>query len=151
MVKRRSHSEGSVPDGRALNRELVKAGFAWWYRRYAPDNEPLKQLEAEARQAKRGLWADPHPVPPWQWRVKRKSPREYREPRAPATTSSTFDPAQYVGQGNRYNCSDFTSQAQAQAVLRADPTDPNRLDGDKDGMACEGNRGPYDRELVLVR
>ncbi len=151
MVKRRSHGEGSVPDGRALNRELVTAGFAWWYRRYAPDNEPLKQLEAEARQAKRGLWADPHPVPPWQWRVKRKSPSEYREPRPPATTSGTFDPTQYVGQGNRYNCSDFTSQAQAQSVLRADPTDPNRLDGDKDGMACEGNRGPYDRELVLAQ
>ncbi len=28
----------------------------------------LKQLEAEARQAKRGLWADPSPVPPWEWR-----------------------------------------------------------------------------------
>ncbi|MEE8290789.1 MAG: excalibur calcium-binding domain-containing protein [Candidatus Tectomicrobia bacterium] len=134
-----------------MNRELVKAGFAWWYRKYAPDNAALEQLEAEARQAKRGLWADPKPVPPWQWRVKRKSPREYREPRTPATTGSTFDATQYIGQGNRYNCSDFTSQAQAQAVLRADPTDPNRLDGDKDGMACEGNRGPYDRELVLVR
>ncbi len=50
------------------NRELVKAGFAWWYRRYAPDDETLKQLEAEARAAKRGLWADPHVVPPWEWR-----------------------------------------------------------------------------------
>ena len=99
---------------------------------------------------RRGLWADPNPIPPWQWRVKRKSPRDYREPRTPATTSSVFDPTHYVGQGNRYNCSDFTSQAQAQSVLRADPTDPNRLDGDKDGIACEGNRGPYDREPVLV-
>ncbi len=56
-----------LPDGRSLNRELVKAGFAWWYRRYAPEDDTLKQLEQEARQAKRGLWADPHPVPPWQW------------------------------------------------------------------------------------
>ncbi len=67
MVKRPSHSEGSVPDGRALNRELVKAGFAWWYRRYAPEDERLKQLEAEARAAKRGLWVDANPVPPWEW------------------------------------------------------------------------------------
>jgi len=138
------------PDGRVLNHELVKAGFAWWYRRYAPDDDTLVQLEQEARDAKRGLWVDPHPVPPWQWRVKGKSPRDYRELRAPATTSRTFDASKYVGQGNRYNCADFTSQAQAQSVLRADPTDPNRLDGDKDGIACEGNRGPYDREPVLV-
>ena len=134
-----------------MNHELVKAGFAWWYQKYAPDDETLKQLEHEAREAKRGLWGDPNPIPPWQWRVKRKSPREYREPRPPATTSSTFDPTQYVGQGNRYNCKDFNSQANAQAVLRADPSDPNRLDGDGNRIACEGNRGPYDRELVLVR
>ena len=57
-----------LPDGRSLNKELVKAGFAWWYRRYAPEDETLKQLEAEAMEAKRGLWADPEPVPPWEWR-----------------------------------------------------------------------------------
>ncbi len=60
-----------LPDGRVLNQELVKAGFAWWYRRYAPDDEILKQLEHEARGAKRGLWADPHAVPPWEWRGRR--------------------------------------------------------------------------------
>ncbi len=54
-----------MPDGRMLNRELVKAGFAWWYRKYAPDDETLAQLEREARGARRGLWADPHAVPPW--------------------------------------------------------------------------------------
>ncbi len=61
-----------LPDGRVLNRELVKAGFAWWYRRYAPDDETLAQLEREARGAQRGLWADPHAVPPWEWRIMRK-------------------------------------------------------------------------------
>ena len=57
-----------LPDGRSLNQELVKAGMAWWYRPYAPNDTTLAQLEAEARTAKRGLWADAHPVPPWQWR-----------------------------------------------------------------------------------
>ncbi len=57
-----------LPDGRSLNHELVKAGFAWWYRKYAPEDDTLKQLEEEARQAKRGLWVDPHAVPPWEWR-----------------------------------------------------------------------------------
>ena len=137
-----------LPDGRNLNHELVRAGFAWWYRKYAPEDETLKQLEQEARAAKRGLWVDAKPIPPWQWRTGKKSPRDYREPRPPATTSRTFDATQYVGQGNRYNCKDFRSQANAQAVLRADPTDPNRLDGDKDGIACESRPQPYDHMLV---
>jgi len=59
-------------DGRSLNRELVKAGFAWWYRRYAPDDETLEQLEREARRTKRGLWADPHAVAPWEWRTRER-------------------------------------------------------------------------------
>ena len=57
-----------LPDGRSLNQELVKAGMAWWYRPYAPNDTTLALLEAEARAAKRGLWADAYPVPPWQWR-----------------------------------------------------------------------------------
>ena len=60
-------AEVFLPDGRSLNRELVRAGLAWWYRRYADDVE-LKRLEAEARKGRRGLWGDPDPVPPWVWR-----------------------------------------------------------------------------------
>ncbi|MDA2911628.1 excalibur calcium-binding domain-containing protein [Nitrospiraceae bacterium AH_259_D15_M11_P09] len=65
-----------------------------------------------------------------------------------AESTGTFDPTQYISQGNRYNCPDFGSQAEAQAVLRLDPSDPNRLDGDNDGIACEGNPGPYERAPV---
>jgi endonuclease YncB( thermonuclease family) len=57
-----------LPDGRSLNQELVKAGMAWWYRKYAPNDTTLAQLEAQARTAKRGLWADANSVPPWEWR-----------------------------------------------------------------------------------
>lgn len=35
------------------------------------------------------------------------------------------------------NCSDFQFQEDAQAVLNADPSDPNNLDGNDDGVACE--------------
>ena len=56
-----------LPDGRVLNRELIAAGLAWWYKRYSQDKS-LGLLEAEARAARRGLWADPHPVPPWEFR-----------------------------------------------------------------------------------
>lgn len=67
-------------------------------------------------------------------------------PTAPAV--SGFNPRDYIGQGDAYNCSNFASQAQAQAVLRADPRDPNRLDTDKDGVACEGNPNPKDSNPV---
>ena len=55
-------------DGKSLNMELVEAGLAWWYQRYAPDDRELAEAEKEARAAKRGLWADSDAVAPWEWR-----------------------------------------------------------------------------------
>jgi len=46
-----------LADGRILNHELVRAGLAWRYRKYAPDIGTLAELEAAARDAKRGLWS----------------------------------------------------------------------------------------------
>jgi endonuclease YncB( thermonuclease family) len=57
-----------LPDGTHVNHTLVKNGWCWWYRKYAPGGTVLEQLEKEAREAKKGLWADPQPVPPWEWR-----------------------------------------------------------------------------------
>jgi endonuclease YncB( thermonuclease family) len=61
-------AEVILPDGRNLNHELVKAGLGWWFRKYAPHDEELEQLEKEARAAKRGLWSDPHANLPWEFR-----------------------------------------------------------------------------------
>jgi len=38
---------------------------------------------------------------------------------------------------DQFNCPDFATQAEAQAVYNQDPSDPNQLDRDKDGQACE--------------
>ena len=57
-----------LPDGRSLNREMVRNGLAWWYRKYAANDQALARLEAEAWQAKRGLWSQTDPKPPWEWR-----------------------------------------------------------------------------------
>jgi micrococcal nuclease len=76
-----------LPDGRSLNQELVKAGMAWWYRQYAPNDTTLAQLEADARTAKRGLWADAHPVPPWEWRKGQRASARTPKPLASATPS----------------------------------------------------------------
>lgn len=64
----RQVAEIILPDGRNLNHEIVRAGFAWWYRQYARNDKELERLETEARAAKRGLWADDNPVPPWEFR-----------------------------------------------------------------------------------
>jgi micrococcal nuclease len=55
-------------DGTNVNQELVKQGWCWWYRKYAPGDTVLEGLEHEARDGRKGLWADPQPVPPWEWR-----------------------------------------------------------------------------------
>jgi micrococcal nuclease len=61
-----------LDDGRSLGRELLREGLAWHYRRYA--NDPgFEQLESEARAAKRGLWSEPNPIPPWKFRADRRA------------------------------------------------------------------------------
>lgn len=63
------------------------------------------------------------------------------------TPSARSTPAPPTG-GGSLNCSNFSSQASAQANLRANPSDPNGLDADNDGIACENNRAPFDRTPV---
>jgi micrococcal nuclease len=70
---KRTVAEIILPDGRNLNQEIVRAGFAWWYRQYAKHDEVLHAFEDEARASHRGLWADPLPVPPWEWRKTSRS------------------------------------------------------------------------------
>lgn len=53
------------------NAEQVRRGMAWVFDRYVKDRS-LYDLQNEARQAKRGLWADPAPVEPWEWRRSRR-------------------------------------------------------------------------------
>jgi micrococcal nuclease len=53
---------------RDVNRELVADGLAWVFGGFAPD-EDLLAAEAEARRQRRGLWSDPHPVAPGDWRA----------------------------------------------------------------------------------
>ena len=52
-------------------REQLRRGMAWVFTRYAKDAD-LAGIEAEARSARRGLWADPAPTPPWQFRHPKK-------------------------------------------------------------------------------
>ena len=64
----------TLPDGSNLNHALVKAGMAWHYVQYAPDDDQLAAIEETAREAQAGLWADPDPIPPWKWRKGTRPP-----------------------------------------------------------------------------
>ena len=68
----RTMADVYLPDGTNVNHELVKQGWCWWYRKYAPGNVILEELERRARGAGLGIWADSAPIPPWEWRKARR-------------------------------------------------------------------------------
>src|SRR5205807_2521990 len=51
----------------------------------------------------------------------------------------------------RVTCASFATQAAAQAAYRANPTGLAHLDADHDGIACESNRCPCDRDPVSLQ
>lgn len=53
------------------NAEQIRRGMAWVYDKYAKDAS-LYKLQDEARVMRTGLWADPDPIPPWNWRKSNK-------------------------------------------------------------------------------
>lgn len=94
--------EGSVADehgrlvarvraaGRDLSLALVREGLAWHFKRYSKD-AALAEAENAARAARRGLWSDPSPVAPWDFRASQRTAGADRKARAPANGGS------YVG------------------------------------------------------
>jgi endonuclease YncB( thermonuclease family) len=61
--------------GKTLNANYAQilAGLAWWYRYYAKEQSPedrgrYESAEDEAKARGWGLWADPDPINPYQWR-----------------------------------------------------------------------------------
>ena len=127
-----------LPDGRLLNYELIKAGLAWWFRRYAPENEELAKLEKEARTSKKELWKDPNPIPPWVFRkLRRDQPLDPSDfallDRSPPTLGSSAQGTPSVDQpptltlpiiGNRrshiYHSPDCPNYSQVAAENRAE-------------------------------
>jgi endonuclease YncB( thermonuclease family) len=52
----------------------LRAGQAWWFRRYANeqtmfDRSRYEAAELDARRNGRGLWKTGRPTPPWEWRA----------------------------------------------------------------------------------
>lgn len=55
-------------NGMDAGAEQVRVGMAWVYGRYSKGYESLYPLQDAAKVARIGLWADPAPQPPWEWR-----------------------------------------------------------------------------------
>jgi hypothetical protein len=66
-------------------------------------------------------------------------------------TTPAADPDDDSGRdsGRDRDCADFTSQAAAQAALTARTDDPERLDSDDDGIACEQHFGSDGRQVAV--
>jgi endonuclease YncB( thermonuclease family) len=92
-----------------VNLEQLKAGLAWYFRKYASDVPPADRpiydrAEQEARTARRGLWQQSNPTPPWEFRHPDQVP-----------TPSTYDSrssGQIIGNRNshvyhRPDCPDY--------------------------------------------
>ena len=55
------------------NQAMVQSGLAWVYRKYDIGYGHLYALEEEARNVRRGLWADSNPIAPWDWRKDKRN------------------------------------------------------------------------------
>lgn len=112
-----------VADGRSVNEEQVRRGMAWEYSRSRGDRR-YTALQNEARQARRGLWAQPDPMSPQQWR---KAHATTRPPQRGAARA-------YSCGGKRY-CAQMTSCAEANFFLTH--CGVKTLDSDGNGVPCE--------------
>jgi endonuclease YncB( thermonuclease family) len=121
-------SVGSVD----ANAEQVKRGMAWVYRKYARDRS-LFTLEEEAKSTKRGLWADPHTIPPWEYRHGGKWTGYVQIQEKAAAEKSKISVGLSCG-AKRY-CKEMTSCDEARFYLTQCRL--TRLDSDGDGVPCE--------------
>lgn len=53
-----------------INKAMVKEGYAWHFVKYS-DDFSYAVLQNEAKSQKRGLWAEPNPISPWDFRKKK--------------------------------------------------------------------------------
>lgn len=71
-----------IIDGTDANLEQIKQGYAWFYKQYQNElvlDDRLNYLHAhEAAEADRqGLWVDPKPIPPWEFRKAKKGNQSF--------------------------------------------------------------------------
>jgi micrococcal nuclease len=141
----RTVAEVFIGNSDSVNLQMVAEGSAVVYRKYlngcAANKDRYLQAEAIVRQQRLGLWSQRDPQMPWDFRQANKPSNLAQQPtHRPTQTTPQTQPNQQrrdLPVTRDLNCKDFKTQREAQAVLDADPSDPHRLDRDKDGIACE--------------
>ena len=115
-----------------VNKEMVRSGYAWAYREYVRDNEYLR-LEEQTRRASRGLWSEPNPIYPSEFRHGHRAgtvSQQILPPREPHRNNQ----GGFACNGKRF-CREMSSCAEARFYLRQ--CGVGRLDRDGDGVPCE--------------
>lgn len=120
-------------DGKNVNKEMVRTGYAWAYKEYLTDNE-YSELERLAQSNSLGLWSMPDPIYPSDFRHgKRKEAKPKAAPVAP--NLGVGKPSKgFTCSGKRF-CREMNSCEEAQFYLNK--CGVRRLDGDNDGIPCE--------------
>jgi endonuclease YncB( thermonuclease family) len=62
-------------NGLNVNEEMLRRGMVWHYKEY-DKTEAWAELEQKARSNKTGLWQQPSPTPPWQFRKEKRTAKE---------------------------------------------------------------------------
>jgi endonuclease YncB( thermonuclease family) len=119
-------------NGTDANLEQVKRGMAWVYKQYASDPAYFA-AEDEARKAKVGLWSQPNPTPPWEFRHGGKS-QSVGDSDLKKYDKKTKSKGSFKC-GGKSKCGDMFSCDEAKLYLNN--CGLSRLDGDKDGIPCE--------------
>lgn len=135
-----------VKDGMFYNLEIIKQGYA---HEYTYNNIPykyqndFKNAEKYARENKLGLWSDStcsgDTTKPAITSVPTSTPTPTPPPTPTPTPAPTPSPTCNCS-SNIYNCADFKTHAEAQALYECCGgvnNDIHQLDRDKDGSACE--------------
>ncbi len=62
-------------NGSNLSEQIITNGYGWVYRKYCKWAfcDDWLELEEQARNSRKGLWADPHAIPPWEWRKQKRN------------------------------------------------------------------------------
>lgn len=60
-------SEIILNNGINVNKELVRNGLAWHFKKYSKDND-YSEIEINARNNQIGIWSESNPIAPWDWR-----------------------------------------------------------------------------------
>jgi len=130
-----------LPGGRMFNEVLVEEGYAQ-VATFPPNVryvDRFKDAQKEARENERGLWGLPEAELCQQTDRGNGIGGGCSDSELEEGSSGEQEPGSGYTEGGDLDCADFATQEEVQKVLERNPSDPNYLDGDDDGVACEDN------------